>query len=137
MSHAPKMDTNTTDRSENSAAPGVGSGALFGILTRAGDLTVNEEADCGLVVSMKRDDLRAAKYLPMYRPVKLVTAEEWNAALALRDHLIGALREIQRAWNIEAEACADNSAVAAKMARTATSALLSLPNKADMPTCSK
>lgn len=29
MSHAPKMDTNTTDRSENPAAPSVGSGALF------------------------------------------------------------------------------------------------------------
>ena len=32
MSHAPNMDTNTTDRSENPAAPGVGSGALFGVV---------------------------------------------------------------------------------------------------------
>jgi len=30
MSHAPKMDTITTDRSEDPPAPGVGSGALFG-----------------------------------------------------------------------------------------------------------
>ena len=34
MSHAPKMDTNTTDRSENPAAPGVGSGDLFGSCVR-------------------------------------------------------------------------------------------------------
>jgi hypothetical protein len=35
MSHALKMDTNTTDRSENPAAPGVGSGALLGELEAA------------------------------------------------------------------------------------------------------
>ena len=36
MTHAPNMDTNTTDRSENPAASGVGSGDLLGGLRLSG-----------------------------------------------------------------------------------------------------
>ncbi len=43
MSHAPEMDTNTTDRSENPAATCVGSGALLGGLEI---LALDQSAEC-------------------------------------------------------------------------------------------
>lgn len=94
-----------TPDTKPAAAPDVDSGALFGVLTRAGSLFVNKEADCGLVISMTQEELRAVKHLPMYRRVKIVTATEWNERIGERDHLLGALRGIQRIWKTQSEAC--------------------------------
>lgn len=49
---------------------------LFGVLTRAGSIIVNEEADCAVIVSMTREELQAVKYLPMYHRVAVVRADE-------------------------------------------------------------
>lgn len=46
MSHAPNMDTNTTDRSENPAVPSVGSGDLFGFPKMAICWNCGEERLC-------------------------------------------------------------------------------------------
>lgn len=54
---------------------------IFGVLTRAGSLIVNEHADCGLVVSIPRDELAAVKHLPMYQRVAVVEADKIAALI--------------------------------------------------------
>ena len=122
---------NTSCPSQAGEPPALDCGDLFGVLTRAGSLVVNEESDCGLVISMTQDELRAVKHLPMYRRVKIVTASEWNERLGERDHLLGALRAIQRIWQTQSEACADNSRAGELMAQEArnATAFLDSPNK--------
>ncbi len=62
-------------------------------------------------------------------------SHEWGDKIGERDHLIGALRAIQRCWQRHSEACADNShagEVMVEIARHATEYLDS-PNVRDEP----
>jgi hypothetical protein len=99
------------------------SGAIFGDLTHAGTMSVGDDREVtGVFVRMVVEDLRAVAHLPMYRRVKIVTASEWNERIGERDHLVGALREIQRIWRTQSEACADNSRAGELMAEAARKA---------------
>lgn len=53
---------------------------------------------------------------------EVITPDKWNSLLGERDHLFGALRAIQRIWQTQSEACADNSRAAELMAEQARSA---------------
>ena len=116
-------------------AQDVGSGALFGVLQRAGTFPVRDEETTGFVVACTPEELRNVERLPMYRRVVILTADQWNEKIAERDHLVGALCSIQRLWSTQSEACADNSRVAYAMAETARTALayLDSPNSKDEP----
>lgn len=52
-----------------------------------------------------------------------ITADRWNDLLGERDHLRAQLTEIYQTWTKDAEAGADNSAVAFQMAEIARKSL--------------
>lgn len=79
---------NSSDQKQAPVAVGsTGGSALLGTLTRAGTFPIREEATTGFVVSCTSDDLASVRFLPMYRRVAIITAEELQALVNDRERL--------------------------------------------------
>lgn len=62
---------------------------------------------------------------------EVITPDKWNDLVGERDHLLGAIRVMQRIWQTQSEACADNSRAAELMAEQARSATAYLDSPND------
>lgn len=69
------------------AVGSTGGSAILGTLTRSGTFPIREEDTTGFVVSCTSDDLASARFLPMYRRVAIITAEELQALVNDRERL--------------------------------------------------